>query len=191
MFYQKILILCFLLFYSKMSVAYLYLEHNFNYQSSTDNFDQFSLKNMNNILFLGASLGKSQNWIIGQSAIFWSKTHKGGSGLPTSTLSLMELGPRLTWFLNAGLNFSLSVAYHPYAKGKRTSALLGQAEVLDGSSYLIQFTYLIEVVKYMYLGASISYHAIQIKTSVIDDVETKQTLGYNDIFPTLAYSFHF
>lgn len=171
--------------------ATLYFEETFHIDNSVDSMDKFSFNSMENILFLGATLGKSQNWILGQSAIFWNKTHVGGDGQNSSKISLLCLGPRITWFLNSGLNFALSAAYHPYAKGKRTTAISGLLEIVDGTSMFFQFSYLLEIARDFYLGASVNYHSVSIKTSVVDDVETKQALGYSNLFPGLMFSIRF
>lgn len=181
--------LCFLL--PSPSQAGLYYQHSLFYNSTTDNADGFNYSTMKNVLFFGASLGKADKIILGQNVIFWNKTHKGTSASNESKISLLELGPRLTYYFNEARTFSVNIAYDPYVKGTRTLATSSDQEEISGSSIFLSAVYQLKVSKMFFIGASLNYHSVTISESTVSNVATEVSQTYTSIYPAIDFSIRF
>lgn len=179
---------CFL-FPLKMLHASFFIQHSLSYHTHDDDADYLSYNKMNNLLFLGASLDKSNRLFLGQSIHMWSKTHKASQGGAESDISITELGPRILYYFNDERTWMVSLVYNPYARGTRT--INGQEEELSGSGYLLNFAYQIKISKSLFLGASVNYHSFSVSKSSVNNTETEVSQSYTSMMPMLDISFRF
>lgn len=174
---------------SSNSYAGIHYQHAVDIYNSSDNAEKFSFNSMRNFLFVGATVGIMQKLVIGQSAVIWNKSNKSGGG-DNSTLSMVELGPRLIVFFDEGRTFSTSFAFNPYAKGKRKLPG-GDSEEISGYSYFISVSYQLKITKMFYAGASFFYHGLAITNSTVGNTENKVSHSYTNYFPLIEFSLRF
>lgn len=171
------------------SATRLLIQHAFNYHSHSDDVENFSYNRMNNYLFIGASINKSERFFLGQSVHIWNKTHQAGSDGEASTISLTELGPRVVFLIGPLFRWHVSVAYHIYTKGTRS--IEGSSEKISGSAMMGSLGYQIRLSKVFYMGASLHYHSMSITESVEDSEQTDVTNSYTTIIPAIEFSLRF
>ena len=145
---------------------------------------------MRNMVLLGATIGKKDNLVIGQSIMSWNKEHKGGSSLTAVDIALLELGPRVVWYLNDNKTVAFSGAWHPYVKGERKNSS-GVSEDLSGSSIHAAMIYQFKVNKTFFIGASLNYHSVSIAEKTVGTTLTKVSEKYTDIYPAFDISLRF
>lgn len=183
----KTMILFVLLTFSPMASAKLMVEVFNNFTSSSDDHSgTFDFSSMTNGFFFGATLSKKKVY-FGQSLIQYSRSFNDGS---STEVSILELGPRFTFFLNEACTWHINAIWNPYAKGDRTSS--GATESMDGWSYEIALGYQHKVTKTFYMGATIAYHSLSI-TSVTNNsnTESETSYTYSSIYPMITLNFRF
>lgn len=158
-----------------------------SYSSYADGDTKFTFSNMNNYLFIGASLDRAENFLIGNHLGMYSFALKTANN---DTLSITEIGPRVNYYFNEEHTLYSIISWNPYAKGKR-QAKGAASEDVSGWAYLIGFGGAFKVTKGFYLGASINYHALSLTESVVSTTSTKITHNYSDIMPMLNMTFRF
>lgn len=182
-------ILCPLLFLSNDSYAGFFTQYSLGYDSDEDTASNstFTYGRMQNMIYVGATIGANQKLVLGWNFYLWNRSQKAGTGT-TKEVSLTELGPRLTYFFNMERNFYLSTAYHPYARGTITGT---QTEEVSGSGYLASIGYQHKASKQIYIGASLNYQATSIDKSTVSQTESTVSYEYNMIYPLIEVSFRF
>src|SRR5512139_700667 len=87
------------------------------FTTTSDSKTNTNTSDMTNHIFIGASLGQRQRAFIGQNVTIFNHQIKTSA---TDKINTLELGPRFTYFFNEEKVFYVSLAWNPYAKGKRT-----------------------------------------------------------------------
>lgn len=187
---MKSFLIIFLLILSLKAKAQLFFQNTTNYQTDSDSSTQkLNYSNLKNITFLGAHFGKSRQQVIGQNIVYWSRGAKESFSGKQSTMTMLELGPRIQWFMNDGRNAYLTAAYNLYAKGTRV--MDGVSEEVSGTSYNLGFGVQLKMNNSCYIGASINYHSLTLAKKTIGTTETKISDSYTNVFPALEFSLRF
>lgn len=170
--------------------ASLVLQYSFFYDADSDDADTFTYGQMRNMIFLGPMLGKKSGIAFGQSVLIWSRTWSGGSETQDYALSLTEMGPRIIFWLGKSSNFTISAAYHVYAKGTYDQA--GTELEVDGSSYLATIGYGFKMGNSARLSFSYNYHAVSV-AQTIDTSDTREevTYAFTNQYPSIDLTFAF
>ena len=182
-----ILLISLSLFSSTANASFM-MQYSFLYFSDSDDVEEFSYSKMNNMIFVGASIDRSQQIFLGQSIQMWSKSHEVDGG-DVSEISITELGPRIIYFLDQARRWGFSATYNPYCIGTRTVA--GQEETISGSSYMASMGYQLYVTKTFQMGASINYYGVSISEKSISNTETDVSESYSGIIPMLEFAMKF
>lgn len=183
---KKITVFLCLMFLPSLAFGSFFVQHSVSYFTDGDNVETFSYNNMKNYFFIGASLDKSQRLFLGQSVMYWSRSYKSDSQTNESTISLMELGPRLIFYIDKVRCWSVSFSYNPYTRGTRT--IDGENHDISGMSFIGTLSYQISVTKNISLGASINYHSVSISEQSISNTETDVSNSYTGIIPMFDLS---
>lgn len=178
-----------LLFVLNNTYAGVFAQYSLGHDSDADTVanSTFTYSRMQNMLYVGATIGADQKLVFGWNFYLWNRSQKAGTGT-TQEVSLTELGPRITYFFNMERNFYISAAYHPYVKGTITGT---QNEEVSGSGYLASMGYQHKASKLIYIGASLNYQATGIDKSTVAQTESTVSYKYNMIYPLIEISFRF
>tara|TARA_Y100000780_G_scaffold232596_1_gene269159 strand:- start:316300 stop:316839 length:540 start_codon:yes stop_codon:yes gene_type:complete len=172
--------------------ASFYMDYKLNYQSETDAGDAtaFNYTRMMNSLYFAASMDRNKRLYIGQSVIFWNKTQKqGDDSADETTLDLLELGPRLHFYLTQNRTWYASAVYNFSAKG--TSKVSGVEGDVDGSGYMATLGYHYKFSKTIGIGGSLNYHSVTVDERKVDSSSSDVSETYTAIIPMLEIAFRF
>jgi hypothetical protein len=172
------------------SNAGFYFQHSLSYLAESEDAESLEYTTMRNITLLGANFGKSGNWVIGQSIMSWSRETTNAAMTGESSISLLELGPRVQYFFNDGKNFYVSGVYNFYAKGDRQVNGAAEEEI-EGTSFLISSGIQLKVSKKFYFGLSYNYHTLSISKTASGSTTSDVSQSYTYTFPSLEFSFRF
>ncbi len=172
------------------SFAGLYIHPRLGYHTGDDSEEGQSYSSTYYGALLGATFGRNDRFVIGVNINQWSKVHKGSTSLNEAEVSLMEMGPMLSAFLNKSQTIFASFAYNMYAKGDRTLSD-GTAQEISGSSMLGQLGYVVKFSRSVFLGVSMNYHSVSIDSSVVGTTEASESDSYSTIYPSIDLSIRF
>lgn len=167
-----------------------YFQHSFNYETESEDAESLEYGTMRNYALLGATFGKKGNWIIGQSIYSWSRSLKNTAMTGESSVSMLELGPRVLFYVNDGKNFYISGTYNFYAKGSR-KINGGTSSDIEGTSYLLSTGLQLKVSKRFYIGFSYNYHVLNITETSSNSVASTVSQSYTYAFPAIEFSLRF
>ncbi|MBT3584128.1 MAG: outer membrane beta-barrel protein [Halobacteriovoraceae bacterium] len=188
-YFLKTFLIIFASCFFQVQAAFMFNVSTF-YFTDSDNAGttNFSYTRMNNNIFLGASMGKKEQFFFGVSYMMITRSNSNGSD--TDEVSTTEIGPTFLYYFNKDRNWYVSGGWLPFAKGDRT--LTGVSEDIDGSGLHGAFGYQVKFSKHFYLGASINYHSTSI-TESIDSANTKSDVSnsYSTIMPMFDLSIRF
>jgi hypothetical protein len=179
-----------LFIFSFKSFGGFYFQHSFNYAVEEENAEALEYNTMRNYALLGATFGKKGNWIIGQSIYSWSRATKNSAMTGESSVEMLELGPRVLYFINDGKNFYLSGTYNFYAKGTRTIDG-GVSSDIEGTSYIASIGLQLKASKRFYIGFSYNYHSLNITETSSNSVASTVSQTYTYTFPAVEFSLRF
>ncbi|MBF0297100.1 MAG: hypothetical protein HQK51_00135 [Oligoflexia bacterium] len=179
----------FFIFTNKIHAS-IYYQHSLSIYNTQDNAENLNYNTMNNFMFLGATLGSTNRFVLGWSIVLWNRTYKSPEGTD-SKINTTELGPRVMYFLNQERNFGISAAYHVYAKGSRTLATTGIKENISGNSYFIALSYHLRLTSTIYGGAAFVYQTLNISEATVDETQSKVSHSYSTYYPMLEFSLRF
>lgn len=166
--------------------------YNLNYQTESDGGDAPAFtynKTMHN-LFLGASLDVKKQFYLGQNILSWTRTAQQGNDSATqTTMSLLELGPRLLYYFNDLRRWYLSLVYNFSVKG--TSTINEEEGKIEGTSYIAALGYHYKVTKQIGIGGSLNYHVLTITARKIDSTDLEPSESYTAIIPMLEIAIRF
>lgn len=161
--------------------------YGLNYSSEKDDTSQGDYEKSRTFhkLYLGASVNQRKTLYFGWNINSWSSEIKQGT-LPENTYSLLEMGPKLTWFLNENQNWYLSGEWNPYVRGEREKA--GVKRDISGSSIAFGLGYRFKLSRLMGLGASIHYHSMGLSEEKVNNTETDVSDKVTNLMPMLELS---
>ncbi len=183
----------FLFFYSLLctpSFAGLYIHPRLGYHTGDDSQEGQNYSSTYYGSLLGATFGRNDRFVIGVNINQWTKVHKGSEALSEAEVSLLEMGPMLSAFLNKSQTIFASFAYNMHAKGERTLSD-GTSQEISGSSMLGQLGYVVKFSRSIFLGVSMNYHSVSIDSSVVGSTEADETDSYSTIYPSIDLSIRF
>jgi hypothetical protein len=179
-----------LLLTNNFAQASLFFQESANYMSDSDTSGQkLNYTNLKSVTLIGAEFLKSRQGIIGQNIIYSTRDAKEDYSGKTTSLKMLELGPRFQFFFDEPKTSYISFTFNPYAKGKRV--ILGETETVSGTSFLINMGYQLKITKSIFAGLSVNYHSLSLSTKTIDTTETKISESYSTIYPMIEFSVRF
>jgi hypothetical protein len=138
------------------------IQYGLNYSSQKDDSKtgKFEESRTFHKALIAASVNGRKTLFFGWNINSWSSTIKQGNG-DEDTYSMLEMGPRLQWFVNDNYNLYFSAEWNPYAKGSRDKA--SDSHDINGQSYGLGFGYRFRLSRLIGFGASLHYHALTVK----------------------------
>ena len=183
---MKKLLLTFFMFSSVANAAFI-IDTNTGYYTSSDAKTSSSVTDMNNSIFIGASLGQRQTFFLGQNISLVSQEVKTAS---SNKISTTELGPRLIYFLSEAGVFYVTFAWNPYAKGTRS---LGTAdETISGWSYSGGLGAQVKINRNFNIGVCLNYRSLTVtETTNASKVTSTVSNAYSSMMPMINFSLRF
>jgi hypothetical protein len=182
---MRLIILFFILVPFSSEASFMF-NYGLNYSKQTEDSDsEYATSRMFHKLYLGAAVNSKKTLFFGWNINSWSTALSTGGGEEDS-YSMLEMGPKLTWFLNEGHNWYLALEWNPYAKGTRSKS--GQEGEIQGSSMVVGAGYRFRINGQWGIGAGIHYHNLALKKETIDTTESDISDKISNIIPMLEIS---
>lgn len=177
------ILLFLLLLTPSISQAKMILQYGLNYSSEKDDTadDNYEKTRTFHKVFLGASVNGRKTLFFGWNINSWSSALTKVSD--EETYSILEMGPRLTYFFTEENKTYITVEWNPYAKGDRDKT--GTAAEVTGSSTGFGVGYRFKLSRMMGLGAAIHYHTLSLKEEKIGSTENTITDKITNVMPML------
>lgn len=170
--------------------AGLFFQNSTNYSTDTDNSThKLNYSTLHNITFIGADIGSSGKWVLGQNVHYFSRSESDGVNTTATPITMLELGPRFQYFFDQARTVYFMAAYNIYAKGTRK--ISNQDQKVDGSSYDVALGVNLKVSRVTYFGVSMNYHSLSLSQKLVGTTETDISDTYSQVYPTLDFSFRF
>lgn len=161
------------------------------YASSEDDAESGTYNALKFQFFSGATFLRSQKLAIGWNVMQNNRELKvGESTTSAADLSILEMGPRLLFFLNETRSFVLSMNWNPFVDGDRTTTN-GVGQDVDGSSMHFALSFQAKVSRKLFVGGGLNYHVVTITESVEGSTVTEVSQDYTDIYPSIDISWRF
>lgn len=138
-------------------------------------------------IFVGASINGNRTLFLGQNINSWSRELKQGTNTTTAEYSLLELGPKLLWYLSDQYSSYISIEWNPYVQGDRK--INGTEGEIRGDSIGVSFGYRFKLTKNFGVGASLNYSKVSIKKETISQNESDKSDGLTMIVPMLEFAY--
>lgn len=179
---MKILLLLALLLPS-LAQAALMLQYGLNYSSEKDTTsnDDYDKTRTFHKVFLAASVNSNKTLFFGWNINSWGSTLTKNSD--EEKYSVLEMGPRLTYFFNEERRLYITGEWNPYAKGDRDKT--GTTAKITGSSIGLGIGYRFKLSRLIGLGAGLHYHALSIKEEKVGSTENTISDSVTNIMPML------
>ena len=134
-------------------------------------------------LFLGASVNQRKTLYFGWNINQWSSKNKQGE--TELEHSILEMGPRVHWYLNENQNWYISAEWSPYARGDRRTS---EDQEVSGSSMGFGLGYRFRLSRLVGLGASIQYHSLSLDEEKVESTENDISDKATHLMPMLEFS---
>ncbi len=183
--WMKLLSILVLLF-SHAAHARFTMHYSFHYftQATKDGTVKTDKETTFHKLTLGGSVNSKDTVYLGWNINSWD-TQSSYSNTDSS-LQLLEMGPRLIWYLTNKTTFFLSFEWNPYVKGKRD--VQGTKTDVSGSSTAVGFGYRFEISRRTGLGAGVYYHSVGIKEQTANETTNKVSDSISQVMPKLEFT---
>ncbi len=159
------------------------LQYGLNYSSQKDDstVSEYEESRTFHKAFLGASVNGRKTLFFGWNINSWSSENKRGA--IEDTYSMLEMGPRLQWFVNDNYNLYFSAEWNPYAKGDREKGNVSRE--ISGSSTGFGVGYRFRLSRLIGFGASIHYHTLSLSEEKIGSAENDISDKVTNLMPML------
>jgi hypothetical protein len=186
---MKMLLLFFFLLPLSAKASFL-LQYGLNYSSQEDDSEsgKSSQSRTYNKAFIAASVNGNKTVFFGWNINSWSSSLKQGTG-QEDTYSMLEMGPRLQWFMNDDYNLYLTAEWNPYAKGEREKG--GVEKDISGSGIGFGLGYRFRLSRLIGFGASLNYQSLSIAEEKTNTTETDVTDSVSNVMPMLELTILF
>ncbi len=176
------------LFFLPLSVKASFLaQYGLNYSSQKDGSDtgEFEQSRTFNKAFLGASVNGEKTLYFGWNINSWSSSLSQGTATE-DTYDMLEMGPRLQWFVNSNYNLYFSAEWNPYAKGEREKS--SSSSDISGSGIGFGVGYRFRISRVLGFGAAIHYQSLTLDEEKVGSTETEVTDNITNLMPMLEFT---
>ncbi len=179
-------IILFLLLLPFSAQARLIINYDLNYSSedSDSNGVKGEKSRIYHKMFIGGSLNDRKTFFFGWNINSWSS--EGKTGTTENQYSMLEMGPKLLWFLNENYNVYVAAEWNPYARGDRKLGAVN--EDISGQSYGASLGYRFRISRFIGLGAGIHYQSTSIDEAKVGSNEKNVSDNVSHIMPMLQLS---
>ncbi|HXH76075.1 MAG TPA: hypothetical protein VNJ08_13980 [Bacteriovoracaceae bacterium] len=182
---MRIIFLLLILFPLTSQASFLF-NYGLNYDSETEASDnEYTKTRTFHKVFLGASVNNRKTVFFGWNINSWTSTVTMGGG-EEDNYSLMEMGPKIIWFIGESQNWYLSGEWNPYVTGTRTK--LGTEGDIRGSGLGVGAGYRFRLSRLWGMGAGLHYHSMSMTDETIDNAKEDISDKVTNIMPMLEIS---
>jgi len=137
-------LILFRLYFPFSANANVMMQYGLNYTSQYEGSSagEFEESRIIHKVFIGTSINGEKTLFFGWNINSWTSSLSQGSS-DADTYSLLEMGPRLQWFVNENHNLYFTAEWNPYATGERDKS--GTSKEITGSSIGFGFGYLFTI----------------------------------------------
>jgi hypothetical protein len=140
-------------------------------------------------VMVGLPLSKKGSWVLGWNYGALSFSDDAGDG--ATTLSISDMGPKVSWAMNRARTLVLGVNYNLITKG-RYNPQGGTASDLRGTSLRAELGYLPQLGESLFLGAKLNYYKASFNEEVTGDTTLSHvTHSRTLIYPSIALTYRF
>lgn len=140
-------------------------------------------------IYIGLNLDKKGRLIMGWNYGSMSFTDSP-NGTPTK-LTISDMGPKVTYYIDKDLRFPLSVTYNIISKGSYSSGG-GTALEERGTSMKVEFGYTPQIGENIFFGAKLNWYKASFSEEVSNQTAlAKVTNGRTAIYPSLSILYRF
>lgn len=180
-------IILFGLLWTGLSSSAATIELNLFYYS--DSFSISDTENSNNRTFWDicptVDLTSKGRFNVGWNYASMSFTDKMDTA--ETTLTIVDMGPKFTYYFDKGLHWPLAFTYNLISTGKYTQGSSPSAEQ-RGTSMKVEVGYTPEVTEKVFIGAKLNYYKADFKEEVTGDTNlAKVTNGRSTIYPSFSF----
>jgi outer membrane protein assembly factor BamA len=163
------------------------LQYGLNYSSQVDGSDdgEFEETRTFHKALLAASVNGKKTLFFGWNINSWSSALSQGTA-DEDTYSMLEMGPRLQWFVNENYNLYFTAEWNPYAKGERDKA--GSSRDISGSSMGFGIGYRFRLSRNLGFGAAIHYHTLSLDEEKVGSTENNVSDTVTNLMPMLEFT---
>jgi hypothetical protein len=183
---MRLLFLLFFIFPLTAKASFLF-QYGLNYSSQKDasTEGEFEESRTFHKVLIGASINGKNNLFLGWNINSWNSSLKQGTG-NEDTYSMLEMGPRLQWFMDQDYRWYLSAEWNPYAKGDRDK--VAQSREISGSSIGFGIGYRVKISRLIGIGASLNYNSLSLEEEKVGTTENTLSDKITNIMPMLEFS---
>jgi hypothetical protein len=180
-------LLLLLLYLPLNASANFIMQYGLNYSSQTDGSSagEFEESRIFHKGFIGASINGERTLFFGWNINSWTSSLSQGTS-DADTYSMLEMGPRLQWFVNDNHNLYFTAEWNPYATGERDKA--STSKDITGSSIGFGFGYRFKINRVLGLGASLNYHSLSITNEKLGTTEDTVSDSVTNMMPMLEFT---
>lgn len=162
------------------------MQYGLNYSSQKDDSEDgdFTESRIFHKAFLGATANQRKTLFLGWNINSW--TSENDKSDEKDTYSMLEMGPRVQWFVNDNYNLYFSAEWNPYARGERKKSSTNRD--IQGTSYGVGIGYRFRLSRLLGFGASLHYHTLSINEEKIDSNEDDISDKMTNIMPMLEFT---
>ena len=171
---------------SSSAFARFTMHYSFHYstQATKDGTVKTDKETTFHKLTLGGSINAKDTIYLGWNINSWDM--QSAYSNTDSSLQLLEMGPRLIWYLSNKNTYFLSFDWNPYVRGKRD--VQGTKTDVSGSSTTFGFGYRFEISRRTGLGAGLYYHSVGIKEQTANETTNKVSDTITQVMPKLEFT---
>ncbi len=165
--------------------ARLLINYDLNYSSQkTDSTSKEENSRTFHKVFIGGSLNDRKTFFFGWNINSWNTSSK--SGVTKTDYSMLEMGPKLLWFLNENYNLFVAAEWNPYARGTRKVGTT--SEKISGSSYGAGIGYRFRISRFIGIGASVYYQTTSVDEAKVGSTSNNVSDSVSHVMPMIELS---
>ena len=185
---KLLFLLFFILLTPRLSEAGLVLQYSGGYTTYSNDFDELNFSRMLNAFYLGASVGRKTQFMIGPSYTMWNQSHTNSDG-DESLMSMTEFGATLLIYLTKAQTWKVTATYCMSVNGSRK---VGETEeILKGSAMRFGFGYHAPITETFALGLNLGYQITTLTSSIVENEETEISQKYSQMLPMLELAWRY
>ncbi len=161
-----------------MDANVFYFTDAFTYDS-----DNYSYRRLLWDFTLGLNLDKRGSWVLGWA--YSASTFSDNPGTETS-LTVTDMGPKVTWYLNKDRNWVLGLIYNLITKANYSSG--STVSELRGSSMKVEAGYMYSMWDTVSVGAKINWYKLSFNEEIVDTSLSQVTHARTIIYPSFSFT---
>ncbi|NJL26096.1 MAG: hypothetical protein HC902_13630 [Calothrix sp. SM1_5_4] len=163
-----------------IDVDLFYFSDGFTYSSVNNEYKRTIWDVM-----IGLPLSRKGRWVLGWN--YGSLTFSDSPGGTETSLTVSDMGPELSYYLNRDRTLEISFVYNIITKGTYNPG--GDSTELRGTSMRVEVGYLPQITDSLLMGAKLNYYKATFNEEVTGQTTLSQvTHSRTVIYPSFAFT---